>query len=469
VRKRAPLPLAVRLPAMTATVVAAALLVVVGLTVQVARHHLSGTLDHQLRASADSFGAGPGRRITAPDQLAGEAARWLSTTPFDSGEVVAVRTAEGQVLTGPGRLDARTLPRATELLAAHESRWWNLGKGRGAVRALTVPLTLDGRQIGTLVVAGSRAPVEAALRGLLSPLGWTGAVGLALAALLAFAAVRRTLGPLLRMSRQVDAIHATGDLSRRVGTQGPRDEVGRLGEGFNRLLTRVQEAFDSQRRFVSDASHELRTPLTVARGQIELALADPATGPASGALTAAVVELDRMGRIVEDLLLLARLDEGLRLARVPVEVELVAEEALLRGLRLAHRSMRVDAEPGLCARADPDRLLQVLSNLVVNAVLHAGAGATVTLRSRRDGSHVVIEVADDGCGIPADALPHVFDRFYRTRTDAGGAGLGLAIVQSLTRAMGGSVAVTAVRGEGTTFTVRLRAAVATADPAPVAV
>src|SRR4051812_5515137 len=206
---------------MTATVVAAALLVVVGLTVQVARHHLSATLDHQLRAGADSFGTGPGRRITAPDQLAREAARWLSTTPFDSGEVVAVCTAEGQVLTGPGRLDVRTLPRATELLAAHESRWWNLGRGGGAVRALTVPLTLDGRQIGTLVVAGSRAPVDAALRGLLSPLGWTGAVGLAWAALLAFAAVRRTLGPLLRMSRQVDAIHVTGDLSRRVGTDGP--------------------------------------------------------------------------------------------------------------------------------------------------------------------------------------------------------------------------------------------------------
>jgi two-component system OmpR family sensor kinase len=448
-------------------VVAAAFLVVVGLTVQVARHHLNWSLDHQLRATADSFGSGPARRITAPGQLAGEAARWLATTPFDSDEVVAVRTPDGRVLTSAARLDVATLPRSAALLSARESRWWSLGKGSGAVRVLTVPLTLDGRQIGTLVVAGSRAPVESTLHGLLTPLGWASALGLAIAALLAFVAVRRTLGPLLRMSREVDAIHGTGDLSRRIGAHGPRDEVGRLAEGFNRLLARVEEAFGSQRRFVSDASHELRTPLTVARGQIELALADPATAPASAALDAAVVELDRMGRIVEDLLLLARLDEGLPLERVPVEVELVAEEALLRGLRIAPRSMRVDAEPGLYAYADPARLLQVLSNLVVNAVLHAGTDATIALRSYRDGNHVVVEVADDGSGIPAEDLPHLFDRFYRSRTTAGGAGLGLAIVHSLTRAMGGSVAVTAVRDEGTTFTVRLRAAVATAENALV--
>jgi signal transduction histidine kinase len=212
--------------------------------------------------------------------------------------------------------------------------------------------------------------------------------------------------------------------------------------------------------------------LTVARGQIELALADRASAPVAETLTAAVVELDRMGRIVEDLLLLARLDEGLRLERVPVEVELVAEEALLRGLRLAARPASVRAEPGLYALADADRLLQVLSNLVVNAVLHAGDGANLTLATRLEGAEegaeagaeVVIEVSDSGPGIPAEHLPHVFDRFYRGKARAGGAGLGLAIASSLTRAMGGRVGVSSVPGAGTTFTVRLPAA-----PAPAAV
>ena len=181
-----------------------------------------------------------------------------------------------------------------------------------------------------------------------------------------------------------------------------------------------------------------------------------------------------MGRIVEELLLLARLDEGLPLRREPVEVELVVEEALLRGLRLpaagpgrgadpggaagpGARRARVDAEPGLFALADPDRLLQVVSNLVVNAVQHAGDEAGFTIATRRGDDEVAIEVSDTGPGIRPEDLPHVFDRFYRG-TSRGGAGLGLAIADSLTRAMAGRLAVRSTVGEGTAFTVHLPAA-----------
>jgi signal transduction histidine kinase len=460
---RPSLSLAIRLPVTTAMVVASALLAVFGLTAQVTRHHLATALDGRIRASVDSFRDGPAGRVTDPGQLSGEAARWLSAQALANDEVVAVHTVDGDVLTSTGGLDLRELPRAGELLTADRTRWWDLPTRHGVVRALTVPLLLGGRLIGTLVVAASRAAVDGTLRALLSSIGWASGFGLVFATVLAFAAVRRTLRPLLRMSRQVDGIHASGDLTRRVGPPGPRDEVGRLAEGFNRLLARVDDAFQSQRRFVSDASHELRTPLTVARGQIELAAAAPEN------LAAAVVELDRMSRIVEELLLLARLDEGLPMRREPVEVELVVEEALLRGLRLAAsatpperdrqpRQVRVDAEPGLYALADPDRLLQVLSNLVVNAVQHAGDRAALALATRRTGDAVVIDVSDTGPGIPADALPHVFDRFYRGTTRAGGAGLGLAIADSLTRAMSGRLTVSSVPGVGTTFTVRVPAA-----------
>ena len=462
-------------------VVAAALLAVFGLTAQIARQHLATALDERLRASVDSFRAGPAGRVSVPEQLPAEATRWLSAQAFASDEVVAVHPVGGDVVSSTGGLDLGDLPHPDELLNADRTRWWDLSTRAGPVRALTVPLLLGGHRIGTLVAAVSRAPVDATLRALLSAIAWASAVGLVFATLLAFAAVRRTLGPLLRMSRQVDEIQSSGDLARRVGPAGPRDEVGRLAEGFNRLLARLDDAFRSQRRFVSDAAHELRTPLTVARGQIELTPDDP------DALAAAVVELDRMGRIVEELLLLARLDEGLPLRREPVEVELVVEEALLRGLRLPGAAgvdagapsgdaapapdaatpsgaaapggprAWVDAEPGLLALADPDRLLQVVSNLVVNAVQHAGAQARLTITTRRTGAEVVIEVADTGPGIPAAHLPHLFDRFYRGTNRGGGAGLGLAIADSLTQAMSGRIAVRSTVGEGTAFMVHLPA------------
>jgi signal transduction histidine kinase len=163
---------------------------------------------------------------------------------------------------------------------------------------------------------------------------------------------------------------------------------------------------------------------------------------------------------VEELLLLARLDEGLPLADEPVEVDLLLREAALRGMVLGHGEITVDAPDGLSARADPDRLLQVVSNLIGNALRHGGDGVTIRLAARpTSAGGVVIDIADTGPGIRAADLPHVFDRFYRgsaARTGVpGGAGLGLAIVASLVEAMGGSVSVTSTEGVGTTFSIHL--------------
>jgi signal transduction histidine kinase len=166
-----------------------------------------------------------------------------------------------------------------------------------------------------------------------------------------------------------------------------------------------------------------------------------------------------MSRIVEDLLLLARLDEGLTFRAEPVEVELVMREALLRSMQIAQRESTVDVEPGLFVKADPDRLLQILSNLITNAIRHAGEDATITLWARTRGTQVQLNVADNGKGIAPEELPHVFDRLYRgshARTGApGGAGLGLSIAKSLARAMGGDLTVRSTPGQGTTFTIRL--------------
>ncbi|HEX2024783.1 MAG TPA: HAMP domain-containing sensor histidine kinase, partial [Actinomycetota bacterium] len=271
----------------------------------------------------------------------------------------------------------------------------------------------------------------------------------------------RTLRPLRRMAAEVDTIQQTGDLSHRVGPVGTNDEVGRLAEAFDAMLARLEEAFASQRRFLSDASHELRTPLQVARGQLELLEEGLKSAEGRRSLAVATEELERMRRIVDDLLLLARLEEGMPLQREPVEVELVVREALLRGMLLARREHRVEVEPDLYAVADPDRFLQVLTNLVTNAVRHGGEDATIAITGRRVGDAAEISVADTGPGIPPDELPHVFDRLYRghaARTGApGGAGLGLSIAASLVRAMGGTIDVESEPGRGATFTVRLAA------------
>jgi two-component system, OmpR family, sensor kinase len=466
--------------------VAATVLVVAGVTARLTRQHLTEALDRRLAAAATSFRDGPAGRVTDPADLPAAARSWLAVQPHSRDEVVAVHTAGGEVLATSGGLDLGRVDGAADLLAAGSPRWWNVDAGDSGVRALSVPLVLDGRPAGTLVVAASRRGLDETVGHLLSAIAWASAAGIAFAVGLAFVAVRRTLRPLQRMVTEIDAIRPTGDLPPSVAVDSPADEVGRVADAFDRLLARVDDAFATQRRFVSDASHELRTPLTVARGQLELigALDDP---DARRSVALAVEELDRIRAIVEELLLLARLDEGLPLRREPVEIDLVLEEAAMRGLVLGGGTVEAQPAPGLHVVADPDRLLQVVSNLVGNALRHGGPGVAVTLSARAAGQReVAVEVTDTGPGIAARDLPHVFDRFYRGAaarsgdrppapapapaapgTDApGGAGLGLAIVASLVEAMGGAVAVRSAPATGTTFIVRLPRARAPDAPPP---
>ena len=457
-RSRA-VPLTFRLAWIYAVLVAATLLVVAGIALHLNRRHLDAALEERLVATVDSFRNGPARTVDGPGQLAAAARDWLSGSAFPQNEAVAIATAEGRVLTAAGGLDVDRIEGWNGLLLSPEARWWNLRGPGGAVRALTTPLVLDGAHEGTIVVAASRAADRATLSALVSGIAWASGLGLVFATLLGVLAVRRTLRPLRRMSEEAEEIENSGDLSRRVRAGGPRDEVGRLAEAFDGMLARLEEAFSSQRRFLSDASHELRTPLQVARGQLEFLEETVREAEGRRSVAVATEELERMRRIVEDLLLLARLDEGMPLARQPVEVELVAREALLRGMQLERREHSVEIPEGLSVLGDPERLLQVLTNLVTNAIRHGGERASITIKGEHDDQRVAVSVADTGPGIPAEELPHVFERLYRgpgARTGSpGGAGLGLAIAASLTRAMGGEISVESIVGEGTTFIVRL--------------
>ncbi len=483
-RRRRAVSLPTRLTVIAALLVAATVLVVAGVAARLMRDDLGASLDRRLGSAATSFRDGPAGRVADPAQLVGEARRWLAVQAHGPDEVIAVRTAGGDVLSTSGGLDLGAIGRGDELLAATAGRWWTVAGpgGAGHVRALTVPLVLRGRPSGTLLVAATTTDLEGTVHHLLSAVAWASGLGLAFAVALAFVSVRRTLRPLSRMAAEIDAIEPRGELPAclAVTVDAPDDEVGRVADAFDSLLGRIDEAIASQRRFISDASHELRTPLTVARGHLELVgrLDDP---DADRSVGLALEELDRIGATVEELLLLARLDEGLPLAREAVEVELLLREAALRGMLLGQgpggsgappgNDITVDAPEGLSAVADPDRLLQVVSNLIGNALRHGGEGVTVSLTARPEPAGVVaVDIADTGPGIAAGDLPHVFDRFYRgsaaRRGAPGGAGLGLAIVASLVEAMGGTVSVRSTPGQGTTFSIRLPAVAGATDDAP---
>ncbi len=289
-------------------------------------------------------------------------------------------------------------------------------------------------------------------------------------------AVRRSLAPLGRIEETAAAI-AAGDLSRRVRTAPETTEVGRLGVALNGMLTQIEAAFDARtasearmRRFVADASHELRTPLATIRGYAELYRMGALTGTEQVDDTMRRIEgsARRMGTLVEDLLALARLDEGRPIAYEPVDLTVLAADAIsdLRALDPDRPARLAPLDAGQPAGAtlvlgDDARLRQVVANLVGNVVQHTPPGTPVEIAVGAGSGVGVIEVRDHGPGIDPEHAARVFERFYRvdaSRTrESGGAGLGMAIVAAIVSAHGGQVALAQTPGGGTTVRVVLPA------------
>lgn len=337
-----------------------------------------------------------------------------------------------------------------------------LDNGRSAVVVIGLPLQAvdDVLKHATLVVCG------------------VGLLTLLLASLIASWTVSRSFRPLARVEKTAAAI-AAGDLSRRVEVENPATEVGRLGSSLNAMLAHIETAFAARtasegrmRRFAADASHELRTPLVTIRGFSELyrhgALAtDQDVATAMGRIES---EAKRMGSMVEDLLLLARLDEQRPLQQKPVDLQLIAHDAVVD--TQASERARVISLTGLdggsaapaAVLGDEAKLRQVVGNLVGNALRYTPEGSPIELavgvRTTDGGQpHSVIEVRDHGPGISEDEASKVFERFYRADTsrtrETGGSGLGLAIVAAIVGSHGGSVRVEATDGGGATLVVTL--------------
>lgn len=309
-----------------------------------------------------------------------------------------------------------------------------------------------------VTVAVSLEDVDDSTAALLVPL----AVGLPLLVLLVGAttwvATTRSLAPVERIRREAEQI--TGDrLDRRVPEPPSRDEIHRLARTVNEMLGRLQDSRDRQRQFVGDASHELRSPLASIRQTAEVSRAHPGALPEGELADAVLEESARMQRLVEQLLVLARADEG-AVARSDQDVDL--DDLALAVARRARRAgLRVDTSaiaPGR-VRGDLVGLTQVVQNLVDNAARHAEAVVAVAVRESDRGVELVVD--DDGPGIPPEDRRRVFDRFVRLdearARDAGGSGLGLAIVQEIATAHHGTVEVTASPLGGARFVVRLPA------------
>jgi heavy metal sensor kinase len=457
------LPISVRLGG---TFAAVFLVVLGGLTV-LAYWGLGQTLrvevDRTLVAAADYL---TDRRVSADDideqELGGVESPEFETQVVGDG---------GRVVGGSGP-DLRAAPVISEAQAAMALRegalFVDVVDGGETERALVTPLRReedeetdgDGDRGEVLVVVAELDSVREAQAGLLRLVLALAPVAGLLAGLAGWHVARQGLRPIARMTADADAINAQ-DPSPRLALPPSRDEVFRLGTTLNGLLSRIQEARRRERDFTADASHELRTPLAILRAELELARSHARTDDLIRALDSAIEESDRLGHLIDDLLLLARADAGQVMSSMLMDVAEVTD-GLLPGFRVLaqRRGITVTRSGDAVVRADGRALARAVANLLDNAVRHAPDNGHVSLDISQRPDGTAISVTDDGPGVPAEERVRMTERFAqldRTR-NGGGAGLGLAIVASVAAAHHGRIDIAEPpSGHGLTVTLHLPA------------
>ncbi len=438
-----------------ALLVGLALVVTSLITFEQANRAQTRVADEELREEVRDFEAGllsgTNDGLTVRESIES----YLETWPAGDRDSIVVAFGADDVRSAGG---LAADPALAEMARAVEvPRLVSVDTDAGAARALATPLRVGGERRGGVVVAH---PVEADRAALLDRrLAVLAAAALAfgLASAIAWFTLGRLLRPVKDMAVTADAIAAGGDLTRRIDVPPRQDEVGLLATTFNRMLERLEASFAREQRFIREASHELRTPITICRGHLEVLGADPHPDDLRETIDVVVDELGRMGRIVEDMATLARVEdpgfvrlETVDLGRFIADVARAAEP-LLEG------RLRVGAVPdGAAVRCDPQRLAQAVLNLLQNAKRHGGTGP-VDLRVRDDAMMWRIEVSDDGGGVPVSEEERIFRPFARGDSRAPGSGLGLAIVRGIAEAQGGRAGLDNRPGQGATFWVTVPA------------
>jgi two-component system OmpR family sensor kinase len=478
VRRFLPISLTARIALAVVVLMALVSLVIGGLTTAAVNGYLTDQLDQKVAEShhraIDAREGGPSHsdddHRPRPPDLEGPRGQ-------DAGTLTAHLTVNGSVgnrITNGGQLDDLT-PEALSALAGLSTD--------GTIRTLDLPhlgrYRLQAtRQGETTVVTGF--PTEDLDDAFATLIGWEllfSVLGVVAAGVLAVVVVRRQLRPLREVARTA---HEVADIPLSSGEIGitarvpdeltdDRTEVGQVGVALNTLLSHMEESLDARhrselqvRQFVADASHELRTPLATIQGYSELGLRVPDQDRLVDAMAKVRSEATRMTALVEDLLLLARLDAGRPLDRREVDLSRLVVESVAdaRVVGPDHRWALTLAEDAVTVTGDEDRLHQVLNNLLANARQHTPSGATVTIgvRVADDGRTALLTVHDDGPGVPAELQATLFERFTRAdvaRTrESGGAGLGLSLAQAIVEAHRGTLSVSSHPGS-TTFTVSL--------------
>jgi len=435
------------------------------LTIFILRHYLEANLlDSQARRArqiADTLVAHMSR---ADEPLLRGQVETLYA-PEANDRFIRITRADGHIVYSSGpprneRFDPSAVPADRTGASRADSRTVNLGAGSVLIAALPAS-GADGTRYRVEVGASGDA-AEATLTQVLIMLAVGLPVSVAVAVAGGFLLVRRALDPVERITAKAEAI-SQHNLSERLPVVKSGDEIERLSVSLNHMISRLEHVIRSSKQFVADASHELRTPLTVMRGELEGMAQDAQLGPDTRETLGSILEeVDRLAEIVEGLFALSRLDAG----EAPAEwvrfdlAELAATTADQMSLLAEDKELSVgcDSATEVTVEGDRARLKQVVVNLLDNAIKYTPRGGRVSLSVRREGAYAVLDVSDTGIGIPAEALAHVFKRFYRVdgsrSRERGGAGLGLSIVESICLAHGAELEVTSALGEGSRFRIR---------------
>jgi heavy metal sensor kinase len=435
------------------------------LTLVLLRHYLEANqLDTQSRRARQIAGTLVAQaRRESEDTMRGEVEKLYS--PEINDRFIRISRADGHVVYASGTpRDELFDPVRVPAIAGNflEASARKVPVPGGSLLIAAVPATGSDGTLYRVEVGTSAAPAEATLAQVLLMLAVGLPVAVAVAVAGGFILVRRALEPVERMALKAEEI-SQHNLSERLPVVESGDELERLSVSLNHMISRLEDALRGSKQFVADASHELRTPLTVMRGELESLAQDALLArDTREALGSVLEEVDRLAEIVESLFALSRLDAGEAGGQWQQFdlAELAATTAEQMSLLATDKHIRVDCEstPGVTVRGDRARLKQVVVNLLDNAIKYTPNGGRVALRVSREGGYAVLDVTDTGVGIPADALPHVFKRFYRVdgsrSREQGGAGLGLSIVKSICAAHGAEVEVQSTPGQGSTFRVR---------------